>query len=198
MRRLIPLLLLPLLTGPVLAQTAGLKPSPAALHPGSLPGPACVPVHRQALEAAMAEARPRLVEAIAFLRARPDHPHVQRWFGTAPRRDILARFARIAARLGTLEGLKLACNDRRECGPAFAYTVRQANLLGLCPRFFGARAEGYDSRWGVLIHEASHLAAGTSDHAYGRNSAAHLARVDPARAASNADNYEYFVETLPR
>jgi hypothetical protein len=58
--------------------------------------------------------------------------------------------------------------------------------------------DGTDSRWGILIHEASHLAANTRDHAYRPNGALMLAKENPARAAENADNYEYFVETLPR
>jgi peptidyl-Lys metalloendopeptidase len=49
----------------------------------------------------------------------------------------------------------------------------------------------------VLIHEASHIAGGTRDHVYGPQAAAVLAKQDPVRAAENADNYEYFVETLP-
>jgi peptidyl-Lys metalloendopeptidase len=57
--------------------------------------------------------------------------------------------------------------------------------------------DGTDSRWGILIHEASHLAANTRDHAYRPTGALRLAKDNPARAAENADNYEYFVETLP-
>ena len=46
---------------------------------------------------------------------------------------------------------------------AFASVPR--SIIGLCPAFFRARMEGFDTRWGVLVHEASHLAAGTQDHA---------------------------------
>jgi peptidyl-Lys metalloendopeptidase len=58
--------------------------------------------------------------------------------------------------------------------------------------------EGFDNRWGILIHEASHLAAGTQDFVYGPRAALLLAKQDPERAALNADNYEYFVESLGR
>ena len=71
-------------------------------------------------------------------------------------------------------------------------------MLGLCPPYFRARMDGVDSRWGILIHEASHIAANTRDHVYRPNGALALAKEDATRAAENADNYEYFVETLPR
>ncbi len=77
-----------------------------------------------------------------------------------------------------------------------AYASAGRGLLGLCPAFFRARMTGFDSRWGILVHEVSHLVAGTRDHAYGRRSAMALAANEPARAAQNADNFEYFVETL--
>jgi peptidyl-Lys metalloendopeptidase len=58
--------------------------------------------------------------------------------------------------------------------------------------------EGTGTRWGILVHEATHFAAATQDHAYGRAASLALARSDPARAAENADSYMLFVETLPR
>jgi peptidyl-Lys metalloendopeptidase len=79
-----------------------------------------------------------------------------------------------------------------------AYAAAGRGLLGLCPAFFRASLTGFDSRWGILVHEVTHLAAGTRDHAYGRRAAAVLAKDEPERAAQNADNYEYFLETLPR
>jgi peptidyl-Lys metalloendopeptidase len=79
-----------------------------------------------------------------------------------------------------------------------AYAAPGRGIIGLCPGFFRAAMDGYDNRWGVLVHEASHLAAGTDDFAYGPAAALILAKQDPARAARNADSYEYFVETLPR
>jgi hypothetical protein len=56
---------------------------------------------------------------------------------------------------------------------------------------------GLDSRFGILIHEMTHIAARTGDHAYRPSGAARMADTDPTLAARNADNYQYFVETLP-
>ena len=47
-----------------------------------------------------------------------------------------------------------------------------------------------------MIHELSHLAAHTQDHAYSRPNARMLAMKQSNRAANNADSYEYFCETL--
>ena len=46
--------------------------------------------------------------------------------------------------------------------------------------------------------EVSHAAARTRDVAYSIRGAAILAKDDPVSAANNADNYEYFVESLRR
>ena len=93
----------------------------------------------------------------------------------------------------------MLCNDPPACtGSRMAYAAVGRSIMGVCPAFFRARMDGYDTRWGILVHEASHLAAGTNDHAYGPTAAMQLAQADPRRAAENADNLEYFVETLPR
>ena len=82
--------------------------------------------------------------------------------------------------------------------PAGSYRLDEGQVLGVCPAFFRAGMEGTGTRWGILVHEATHFAAATQDHAYGRAASLALARTDPARAAENADNYMLFVETLPR
>ncbi len=70
--------------------------------------------------------------------------------------------------------------------------------MGFCSLFFRARSDGYDSAAGIVIHEVSHAAARTRDIAYSVRGAAVLAKDDPSGAAQNADNYEYFVESLRR
>lgn len=186
---------------PVAAPAAGIvKPPPAPATAADLPGPHCLPAHQAAIEASLATARPRLAAAIALIEREPQHPHVIRWFGTAPPEEVAGRLRRIAAWMAEAPaGIALVCNDPAQCrqGGRMAYTSPARRLLGLCPAFFRAGARGFDTHWGVLIHEASHLVAGTRDHAYGPQAAAILAKEDPDRAAENADNYEYFVETLP-
>ena len=175
------------------------KPPPLERTAADIPGPACVEAHRALIDDALAEARRRLPEAIRLVREEPDHPHIRRWFGDAPRKTIRITLELTLARLEDMAGVDLRCNDPPGCpGGRFAYARERDMVLGLCPPYFRARMDGTDSRWGILIHEASHLAANTRDHAYRPNGALVLAKENPARAAENADNYEYFVETLPR
>lgn len=175
------------------------KPPPAVVTAADMPGPACAPAHRALIDDAMAEARTRLAAAIALVRDRPDDPHVRRWFGDAPRKAIRLSLELTAARLADMEAVEIRCNDPTGCpGGRFAYARGRDFVLGLCPPYFRARMEGTDARWGILIHETSHIAANTVDHAYRPTGAMRLAKENAAQAAENADNYEYFVETLPR
>lgn len=175
------------------------KPPPAELTVADIPGPACTPAHRALIDDALAEARTRLAAAIRLVREQPDHDHIARWFGDASRKTIGLTLDLTAARLADLTGLDVRCNDPAGCpGGRFAYARERDLVLGLCAPYFRARMEGTDARWGILIHEASHIAANTRDHAYRPNGALALAKENASQAAENADNYEYFVETLPR
>ncbi|HEY1217503.1 MAG: M35 family metallopeptidase [Bryobacteraceae bacterium] len=53
-----------------------------------------------------------------------------------------------------------------------------------------------DNALGVILHELSHLFVGTDDHEYGQTDCKQLAISDPALAAMNADNYEYYAESV--
>ncbi len=190
-------LLLLVFATPAPAQPLG-KPA-VPRHPAELAGPACVAEHQAVITEAVAVARDRVQAGLALLRDQPRHEHIRRWFGTTPPEQVAARLQATAAWLDAAAGARLQCNDPPGCKSGrLAYAAPFAKVLGLCPAFFRARLEGFDSRWGILLHEVTHLAAGTRDHAYGRRAAAVLAKDDPARAAENADNYEYFLETLPR
>ncbi len=171
------------------------KPPPSVLTAADIPGPACTPDHRALIDDALAEARTRLAEAIRLVREQPDHPHITRWFRDASRKVIGMTLELTAARLADVTDLDIRCNDPAGCpGGRFAYA--RELVLGLCAPYFRARMDGTDARWGILIHEASHIAANTRDHAYRPNGALTLAKENASRAAENADNYEYFVETL--
>lgn len=175
------------------------KPPPAERTAADIPGPACVAEHRALIDDALAEARTRLQDAIRLVREEPDHAHVRRWFGEAPRKAVRITLELTAERLADAGTFEIRCNDAPACpGGRFAYALAREQVVGLCAPFFRAGMEGTDSRWGILIHEVSHLAANTRDHAYRPRGALVLAKSDALRAAENADNYEYFVETLPR
>jgi hypothetical protein len=175
------------------------KPPPLERTLADIPGPACTPEHRAFIDGALATARERLGEAIRLVRESPEDQHVRRWFGSASPKVIAISLERTAARLADVSDLDIRCNDPSACpGGRFAYARERDLILGVCPPFFRAGTDGTDSRWGILIHEATHIAANTRDHAYRPNGALRLAKDDPMRAYANADNYEYFVETLPR
>lgn len=175
------------------------KPPPLERTLADIPGPVCTAEHRAFIEDALVTARERLAEAVRLVREQPGHEHVRRWFGTASPKVIAMTLERTAARLADVSDLDIRCNDPSACpGGRFAYARERDLILGVCPPFFRAGAEGTDSRWGILVHEATHIAANTRDHAYRPNGALRLAKDDPTRAYANADSYEYFVETLPR
>lgn len=151
------------------------------------------------IDDAMHMARRRLAQAVRLVRQHPHHPHVHAWFGNAPPRLVLATLEATASAMVPPLAPDLHCNDALHCTPdRVAYSSPEHVILAVCPRFFAAPAEGLDSRYGILIHEMTHLASGTGDYAYRPRGAARLPKVAPLRAAHNADNYEYFVETLPR
>ncbi|PWS36777.1 hypothetical protein DFH01_16750 [Falsiroseomonas bella] len=175
------------------------KPTAGLRHAADIPGPACVAEHRQMIEEARTVALERITVGIRVVETQPDSEAVLRWFGFAPREEVAARLRQTAEWLGQPDRFKVLCNDPPSCrGVRMAYAAPARRIVGLCPSFFRARMDGFDNRFGILVHEASHLAAGTQDFVYGPRSALILAKQDPARAALNADNYEYFVETLAR
>jgi peptidyl-Lys metalloendopeptidase len=82
----------------------------------------------------------------------------------------------------------------------FAYVhADQPYDVFLCGSFWNASLSGLDSQSGTLLHETSHFSvvAGTEDHVYGETEAQKLARTNPDEALTNADNFEYFAESLP-
>lgn len=66
----------------------------------------------------------------------------------------------------------------------------------LSEAYNNAPLTGTDSKAGTMIHELSHFSdvAGTDDHAYGLEEAKNLAKKNKTKAATNADNFEYYVE----
>ena len=162
-------------------------------------GPGCDAKQAGIVHEAFSLAERRTAAAIAFLDASPSHPHVQTWFGTAPPGKVRARFVLVLERLRANRRPPWSCATAEQCGnrPVFAIASLNRGSIMLCPMFFNTRNEGGDSRPGTLVHEVSHIAAGTSDVAYGRTAAQRLAAKQPDSAAINADNLEYFVEFLP-
>ena len=165
---------------------------------------ACSAEQMTVIRRGFADARQMTNRAIAALTLDPDatRPHLARFFGANPPGAIAKNFRAISTGLDQREGrIAYECNRADACrGATFAYVRWGGNareVMGLCPTFFRAARTGQDSQGGIILHEMSHLALGTRDHAYQPRGAEALAKDDPAAAQMNADSYEYFAEFLP-
>jgi len=129
----------------------------------------------------------------------------EKWFGTISQanvsqvRDVIhSMLVQLRDRYVRLE------EDLTEERGTFAY-VRGVDVGGgleagvtiyLGPKFFTIPLLGYNCQVGTIIHEVSHLVGQTADHQYGEADCLALAKHDPAEAVTNADNYEFYVETF--
>lgn len=166
---------------------------------------ACTEEQRATIRRGFADARQMTNASIASLALEPEaiRPHLARFFGTNPAGAIAKNFRAISRGLDEREPrLTYECNRTESCrGQTFAYVRWGGNareVMGVCPAYFRAARIGQDSQGGIILHEMSHLALGTRDHAYQPARAEALAKDDPAAAQMNADSYEYFAEFLPR
>ncbi|MCX7685235.1 MAG: M35 family metallo-endopeptidase [Acetobacteraceae bacterium] len=182
------------LAGPGRAQPA---PEPKQVRPGV--AGVCTDRHHAVIDEAYAEAARRVRLALARLSAGEPPPEFRRWFGDAPAKPVETRLRLILAALERGRPHDTACEQPRACqGTVAAYAMPATGALGFCARFFRMPDAGLDSRFGTVIHELSHLVADTEDFAYGPRRAEALARENPGLAVRNADNLQYFVESLGR
>ena len=88
-----------------------------------------------------------------------------------------------------------AINDGEE-DSTYAYVIpsNQDKTIYLGGAYWDAKGKGYDSKAGTVIHELTHELHATDDHEYGREESKRLAKEDPKKATTNADNYEHFAE----
>ena len=166
---------------------------------------ACSQEQRVAIRRGFSDARQMMNASIASLTLQPEaiRPHLTRIFGANPAGAIAKNFRAISSGMDQREPrLVYECNRAESCrGQTFAYVRWGGNareVMGVCPAFFRAARTGQDSQGGIIVHEMSHLALGTRDHAYQPARVEALAKDDPAAAQMNADSYEYFAEFLPR
>jgi hypothetical protein len=100
------------------------------------------------------------------------------------------------------DGASFRCENATnvELGSVYAFVDPSGIfVITLGHYFFKAPAIGLASRMGVLIHEMSHfvLAGATIDpKVYGPDEALKLAKTSPGDAQKNAENLEYFVESV--
>ena len=158
----------------------------------------CTAAERAAVTEAYAVARERAAEGLRVAMANPNDARVVRWFGQGQERRVVQVLQAVVRQLDTPD-YTIACASSAYCvqRQPMAYTSHANRIVGYCAGFFRASLTGEDSRMGTVIHELTHLAAQTQDHAYGRNNARALSTAKATnRAAENADSYEYFIETL--
>lgn len=123
-------------------------------------------------------------------------PRYKTWFGVVDS-------GRLRTVRGTFKTIRQSMESKtytydltgKGCQPSwYAYTYKGSSTVWFCKQFWSAPANGTNSRAGTVVHELSHAAAGTSDHAYGTANCKKLAKSDPAKAVDNADSYEYYAE----
>lgn len=81
----------------------------------------------------------------------------------------------------------------------FAYTSYKSRTLVLCYHYFNrAGSSGYDTKFGTIIHELTHSVSKIGDISGAVNPAEcrQLAARHPDKTIDNANNYEYFSETV--
>ncbi len=136
------------------------------------------------------------------------------WFGTTDPKTIRSNFAKVYN--GIQGGVMLIKDDDPAEVDTFGYVYKDGPndppRIYLCGAFWRAgrvtwnnvggvkvkkdgRA-GDDNPLGVLLHELTHIFCDTEDHEYGQDDCKQLAIDNPANAADNADNHEYYAESV--
>ena len=92
----------------------------------------------------------------------------------------------------------LECNSPECAGGALAFTFPERNNIYLCSAFFTSSPSGYNSKPGIIVHESTHFTStgNTQDFAYGVEETLRIAKEDPSIALVNADNYEFYAESV--
>jgi hypothetical protein len=125
------------------------------------------------------------------------------WFGTdhpAARRYLFRTVSRIAVLSSRYRRENFAAaNPSREGVVAYVHPDDPSHIF-FDRAFLTRPVRVLDSRAGTLVHEMSHFdaVAGTKDHVYGTDKALRLARQDPVKALTNADNIEFYCEFVAR
>ena len=77
-----------------------------------------------------------------------------------------------------------------------AYTCFNCRDISFCDIYFSFPNTGINSKMGTIIHELTHALESIPDREYGTADCKSLASNNPADAIDNADNYEYYSESL--
>ncbi|KAF7311762.1 Peptidyl-Lys metalloendopeptidase [Mycena indigotica] len=162
----------------------------------------CSATQQKQVTAAAAEAQKLVDSAVKYLTVPANQlpkstPRYVAWFGKLDfgrHADVFVNFQNMA--FEKFDSYTYDCSCPFD--EAFAFVdARRFGTINICKLFFTAKPKGSNSQAGVLVHEASHMIAGTQDFVSGKNAAQGLAIRDPNTAIQNADNYEFFAENEP-
>eukprot|EP00834_Sanchytrium_tribonematis_P005600 NODE_350_length_8989_cov_0.477684.p4 type:complete len:321 gc:universal NODE_350_length_8989_cov_0.477684:8190-7228(-) len=156
----------------------------------------CTPNQLKSTRYAIAE-YPKLLDAALINLHSKDHTKSIQYFGVnANIKHVQQIYTKSKS-----HKFDVTCADAESCGSngvyAFVYP-NESDMLYVCNQFFKTNSKGWDSKPGVFVHELSHFltVGGTDDIEYGKDEAIALAIEDPLQAVNNADNYEYFAESV--
>jgi len=119
-----------------------------------------------------------------------------RWFGPPDRRrahHVLRTYRHIFRVLST-KSIEFACDvNKGNYARVFPGLKRKIHLQRY---FWSAPLSGFNSKPGTIVHELAHEVLRAGDFRYSTDRAERLAANTPWLAIRNADNYEYFAETV--
>lgn len=117
------------------------------------------------------------------------------WFGANQVNNVVKKLQKMTGVLEK-ETITYTFNGPHCDASTYAYTFKNTREIFLCQRYEQAAPVGANSKMGILTHELSHAIVSTDDTVYGQKACKELAKAAPGQAINNADNFEYFVETL--
>lgn len=117
------------------------------------------------------------------------------WFGTFNERRarfVLRTYQQISSALEKEIDFSCDCDK-----PIYAHVFPGLKLrIHLCTLFWDAPYSGLDSKPGTIVHELSHETLRGGDFRYSPDKARTLAANSPWLAVRNADNHQYFAESV--
>ena len=130
-----------------------------------------------------------------------NNENYKEWFGnhTAIREEKVRK--RLLAVKNAMESKTFVydLSGDAECADGdFAFTFFGVSAIWFCSLFWDAPARGIASKAGTIVHEHTHSSAEVEDirDMYGVEACRKLAIEKPDDALNNADNYEFFVESI--
>ena len=121
--------------------------------------------------------------------------NVETWFGKNQLNNVVMKLQTMKSVLEK-DTITYSFYGRYCKKSTYAYTYPNTRKIYLCKLYKEATDTGVNSKMGILTHELSHAIVSTDDKVYGFNGCKELAKKKPHDAIDNADNFEYFVETL--